>query len=123
MAYRANAGLLELWKLKNVKLCTSPYALEEARINLSDEVSRERLAGLSIALELFDAALQDLPHGVSLPEKDAPIMLAAIEARASHLLTEDLRHFGAYFSKKISGITIITPADYLKGHSAKLKIW
>jgi uncharacterized protein len=121
-AYRADAGLLELWKLKKVTLCTSPYALEEARINLSDEVQRERLIQLSTDLELFDAVVQELPRGISLPEKDVPIMLAAIEARASHLLTGDVRHFGAYFGKKISGILIVSPGDYLKSRSEKPKI-
>ena len=84
-AYRADAGLLDLWKLKNVTLCTSPYALEEARINLSADVQKERLTRLATVLEFNDAALQELPPEISLPEKDVPIMLAAIEARATHL--------------------------------------
>jgi uncharacterized protein len=116
-AYRAKAGLLKLWKLKDVKLFSSQYALAEARINLGDEAQRERLSRLSEALELFDAAFQELPDGISLPEKDMPIMLAAIEARATHLLTGDLRHFGTYFGKRIGGILILPPGDYLRGHS------
>lgn len=113
-AYRSDSSLLKIWKLNHAALCASPYALEEARINLSDEIQRGRLTRLAASLELFDAALQDLPHGISLPEKDRPIMLAAIEARATHLLTGDMRHFGPYFGKKISGILIIAPGDYLK---------
>jgi predicted nucleic acid-binding protein len=120
-AYRADVGLLDLWKLKNVTLCTSPYALEEARINLSDDVQRERLTRLSTVLEFNDAALQQLPPGISLPEKDVPIMLAAIEARASHLITGDLRHFGPYFGKRISGVLIASPRDYFKSRSPKPK--
>ncbi len=116
-AYRAKAGLLKLWKLKDAKLCSSQYALAEARINLADEAQKERLTRLSEALELFDAALHELPDGISLPEKDMPIMLAAMEARATHLLTGDLRHFGTYFGKRIEGILILPPGDYLKGHS------
>jgi predicted nucleic acid-binding protein len=113
-AYRPHAGLLDLWKLRTATLCTSPYALEEARINLSEEVQRERLSKLSMSVDLFDAAVQRLPGGISLPEKDMPIMLAAIEARATHLLTGDMRHFGAYFGKKIHDILIIPPGDYLR---------
>lgn len=120
-AYRVDAGLIELWKLKNVTLCTSPYALGEARINLSDAVQRKRLIRLSVGLELFDAAPLELPEGISLPEKDAPILLAAIAARASHLLTGDLRHFGTYFGKKISGILIVPPGDYLRSRSNRGK--
>ncbi|HLJ30634.1 MAG TPA: PIN domain-containing protein [Candidatus Angelobacter sp.] len=113
-AYRSNAGLLRLWKLDNVRLCTSRYALEEARINLNDEAQRERLAGLSMELEFFDAAMQDLPDDISLPDKDAPIMLAAIAAGATHLLTGDMRRFGVYFGKKVEGIFIISPGDYFR---------
>ena len=69
-------------------------------------------------LELFDDAIMRLPDGISLPEKDRPIMLAAIEAQATHLLTGDLRHFGSYFEKRIAGILIMPPGDYLARGSA-----
>jgi hypothetical protein len=42
-----------------------------------------------------------------------PILLAAIEARATHLLTGDIRHFGLYFGKRIEGIRIMLPGEYL----------
>jgi predicted nucleic acid-binding protein len=113
-AYRQKTGLLALWRLKHTALCTSHYALEEARVNLSDEEQQARLRSLSIRLELFDAAVQRLPKELSLPEKDVPIMLAAIEAQATHLLTGDMRHFGKYFGKKVMGILIISPGDYLR---------
>lgn len=113
-AYRASNGLLVLWKLSAAMLCTSRYALEEARINLDDETSRRRLTKLSAYLQLFEAADRLLPNGISLPEKDAPILLAAIEARADYLLTGDVRHFGAYFGKRVEGITILLPGQYLK---------
>jgi len=93
-AYRADSRLLALWKLKNVVLCSSRYALEEARINLDDEGQRRRLLGLSSDLQLFEAADHKLPREISLPEKDVPILLAAITAEANYLLTGDIRHFG-----------------------------
>jgi len=113
-AYRLNAGLLQLWRLKDVSLCTSRYALEEARINLSDESQRERLARISTKLEIFDAIDDELPPKILLPEKNVPILLAAIRAQATHLLTGDLRHFGPFFGRKIAGIVILAPGDYLK---------
>jgi uncharacterized protein len=113
-AYRPRAGLLRLWKLPNALLCSSRYALEEARANLSTESQRGRLAELSEVLQLFESQGQDLPASISLPEKDAPILLAAIAARATHLITGDLRHFGPLFGKKIAGVTILPPADYLR---------
>ena len=113
-AYRSDAGLLALWRLKNVVLCSSRYALEEARVTLEDEGQRQRLEGLSVSIQLFEAADRALPREISLPDKDTPIFLAAIEARATYLLTGDIRHFGICLGKKISGITILLPAQYLR---------
>jgi len=113
-AYRPGAGLLRLWQLKDVLLCSSRYALEEARINLDEADQRTRLTKLSEGVRLFDAGQRKLPRGVFLPDKDVPIVLAAIEARASHLLTGDIRHFGPYFGKKIADITIVLPGEYLR---------
>ena len=115
-AYRPDAGLLRLWKLKTVALCSSRYAIEEARINLDDDEQRDRLTTLTQHLQLFDAVTQDLPSGVSLPEKDVPILLAAIEARATHLLTGDVRHFGPHFGHRVAGILIVLPGEYLRTH-------
>lgn len=118
-AHREDAGLLDLWKLKNVSLCSSHYALAEAKINLTESTQVQRLEKLAMVLELFDAALYELPGEIYLPDKDAPILLAAVEARATHLLTGDIRHFGAYFGKKICGILIVPPGDYLRRRGAR----
>src|SRR6516165_3717855 len=108
-AYRANAGLLQFWKLKNVVLCSSHYALEEAKINLTQDVQRRRLEKLATAIEFFDAIPRVLPREVTLTDKDVPIFLAAMASRATHLLTGDVHHFGRYFSKTIEGILILSP--------------
>jgi hypothetical protein len=70
-----------------------------------------RLAG---KVQLFDAGKHELPEGVSLPKKDIPILLAAIEARATHLLTGDFRHFGSYFGKRVEGILVLPPGGHLR---------
>jgi predicted nucleic acid-binding protein len=113
-AYRADSGLLAFWKLRDVALFSSRYAIEEAKINLEEAAQRRMLAQLTPALQVFDARERELPTGIALPEKDAPILLAAIEAQATHLITGDLRHFGAYFGKSLEGVLILTPAEYLK---------
>jgi predicted nucleic acid-binding protein len=115
-AYRADAGLVQFWRLKNTTLCSSRYALEEARINLAENAQPRRLLKLARHVHFFDATPRQLPADISLPEKDVPIFLAAIEARATHLITGDVRHFGLYFGKQIAGILVLPPADYLKGH-------
>ena len=66
-AYRSDTGLLKLWKLREVVLCSFRYALEEARINLNHEVQRTRLVRLAGKVQLFDAGKHEkLPDGVSL---------------------------------------------------------
>lgn len=116
-AYRPDAGLFSLWKLTDVVLCTSRYAPEEARINLAEETQTVRLQRLAADLDIFDSALQELPPGIALPVKDAPILQAAIAAQATHLLTGDLRHFGPYLGKAFGGVLVLLPAQYLKSRS------
>jgi predicted nucleic acid-binding protein len=113
-AYRAGSALERLWDATNVTLLSSPYAIEEANRNLEEPNARTRLEALVAALEIVpDVAGSDLPAGVILPEKDLPIMLAAIAAEATHLLTGDRAHFGAYFGRRIAGVLIQRPGDYL----------
>ena len=113
-AHKADARVFRLWKLSDVVLCSSHYALEEARFNLADGAELRRLVELSVDMQFIDSSENTLPRGVSLPEKDVPVLLAAIEAKADYLLTGDLRHFGPYFGKKIGGVTVLPPGNYLK---------
>lgn len=113
-AWREDSGLARLWKLPQTALMSSRLALAEAGRNLDDDAQRARLQALAASLAWVDAAPDAvLPSGVSLVEKDVPILLAAIEGRASHLLTGDRRHFGALYGKSIGGVRILAPATYL----------
>jgi uncharacterized protein len=113
-AYRDGAGLVRLWSLPpRVVLISSPYAIEEARRNLEGD-GRARLEVLLSALEIVgDVAIGTLPIAVELPEKDRPILVAAITAAATHLLTGDRAHFGALYGRRIGGVLVQRPADYL----------
>jgi uncharacterized protein len=117
-AYKPDARVSRLWKLDDVALCSSRYALEEARSNLVDEIQRERLPKLAEGLQLFEAPDGMLPPQVKLPEKDVPILLAAQEARADYLLTGDSKHFNTYFGKKVMGVVIMLPGAYLQRHAS-----
>jgi uncharacterized protein len=115
-AYRSDAGLKRLWKLPGARLITSAYAVEEARRNLGYPEQREDLEGLLDSVEVVTTALPAehlLYSTVKLPEKDQPILLAAIGAGATHLLTGDFRHFGPYYGERIQGVLILPPGDYL----------
>lgn len=113
-AYRRESGLKKLWSLDDVALITSRYALEEARRNL-EEPAQGRLERLSSKVELVpEAPDRPLPKEIVLPEKDQPILQAAIAAAATHLLTGDVTHFGRYFGRTVAGLLILTPGDYLR---------
>jgi predicted nucleic acid-binding protein len=114
-AYREGAGLLELWKIPDVRLLTSGYAAEEARRNLDSPKQLSRLARLLEAVEIaVEAPGQRLPPAVRLPEKDEPILRAALAAGATHLLTGDLRDFGPFLGRKVGSLRIQTPGAFLR---------
>ncbi len=114
-AWMEDSGLARLWRLSGVTLLTSRYAVAEAERNLDSDAQRERLGVLALGTTLIDAPEHAaLPEGIELVAKDAPILLAAIEARATHLLTGDRTHFGALYGRKVSGVKVIPPAAYLK---------
>ncbi len=114
-AYREGAGLRKLWELPGIALLTSGYAVEEARRNLDTPERRERLEGLLAAVEVVvEAPRAQLPGGARLPEKDEPILRAAIAAGATHLLTGDLRDFGHLFGRRIGGLVVQTPGAFLR---------
>ena len=115
--YKDTSPLRKLWELPDTELLTSAYAAEEARRNLSEDKpgqidSLERLLD-AVAVMADPAPATALPEGVSLPEKDRPILLAAIEASATHLLTGDKDHFGKFYGQMIQGILVLRPRDYL----------
>jgi predicted nucleic acid-binding protein len=114
-AWREASGLMALWDRAGIKLLTSAYAVEEARINLRDAEQRSRLTRLIERVEVISAVRPvKLPPGVDLPDKDLPILYGATQASASHLITGDKEHFGQYFGRTIIGIRILPPAQYLQ---------
>jgi hypothetical protein len=54
-----------------------------------------------------------LPPDVILPEKDRPILAAAIACGATHLITGDRQHFGVWFGQRIGSLTVYPPATYV----------
>ena len=98
-------------------LCTSDYAVIEARRNLAAKFPAalprlvEQLAAFSIGRD--DPAL-DCPFG--LPPKDQPIYRAARAAGSTHLLTGDMRDFGPHMNLPAltHGLVVQTVAQFLR---------
>lgn len=118
-AYREDSGLRRIWELSGIALVTSTYAVEEARRNLGIGDRRSRLDALLVSVQQMpEVAEMELPPTVELPDKDRPILLAAIRAGATHLLTGDVRHFGRYFGEIVGGVRILPPSDFLRSSTS-----
>ena len=119
-AYTQGSRLLELWALDDTELVTSLLALEEARRNLSVH-NRDGVGVLdelvSKMMIVAGTRMGQLPEGVELADKDIPVLLAAIDSGCSHLLTGDKRHFDALYGKRIGGVLVQTPAQYLRSRT------
>ncbi len=70
---------------------------------------------------LTAAMKTSLPDEVDLPEKNRPILQAAIEVGASHLLTGDRQAFGRYYGKSLPGVLVLKPSAYLLEHKGSDK--
>ena len=104
-------GVKDKWEV-----VSSSYAAEDARRNIASKFpqSESRLRDLIESISIIASGSgADCP--VKLPEKDRPIMEAAIRSKATHLLTGDLRDFGALMNKprQTAGIVIQTVAEFL----------
>ena len=98
------------------ELLTSAHALEEARRNLQLKSSgferrlMEALVQVTVVVEA-PAALVDWAQEQGLPLKDAPILAAAVHAKADLLVTGDTRDFGHLFGTTLRGTRVVTPAS------------
>ena len=89
------------------------YVVEEARRNLAAKFP-DGLAALNLllsrvhlaAIHAPDAALEDT---LPLPEKDRPVLAAAIRHGCQALVTGDRTHFGRLYGKTVHGVTIHSP--------------
>ena len=112
-----NGGaLFRLATERQLELVSSRYALEEAARNIAVKFPEcvaefNALVGdLLLVAEPRKAEIQ-LAVARGLPDKDVPILAAAIRAGASALATGDRRDFGRFYGKIIEGMVVLTPAE------------
>ena len=111
----AMRGFLEALKSSGHTLVADVYVLAEARRNLE--------AKFPASLKDFEVLLKQLESSATLrgflpteiapelPEKDRPVLAAAIQSRCHILLTGDKTHFGPLYGKNLEGVTIHSPAS------------
>lgn len=105
--------LLELLIEAGHECWVDGYVVEEARRNLAAKFP-QGLAVLEQLLARMHAAPghpadEALEEALALPEKDRPVLAAAILNRCAALVTGDRTHFGKLFGKTIRGTVIHTP--------------
>lgn len=114
---RARA-LFTLQGMGECHLLASAYALEEARRNIALKYP-SRITDLeALARELGqvpEAQAQAVARArdLGLPPNDAPILGAAVAARADMLVTGDRTHFGQLYGKTIEGVEVVSLAEAL----------
>jgi predicted nucleic acid-binding protein len=107
-------GFLEILKADGHTSVADAYVVEEARRNLEAKfpAALKDFEGLLNQLESAATLRCFLPPGLvpELPEKDRPVLAAAIQRRCDVLLTGDKTHFGPLYRKNLEGVTVHSPA-------------
>jgi predicted nucleic acid-binding protein len=105
--------LLALLRAAGHELCADGYVIEEARRNLAAKAN----SGAAVLEELLRRVRIAPLHPATpapatrppLPEKDRPVLAAAIQLHCDALLTGDRAHFGKLLGRTISGVAIHSP--------------
>lgn len=89
------------------------YVTEEARRNIAVKFP-DGMAALDLLLSRVHVAAIHAPDAalegtLPLPEKDRPVLAAAISHSCQALVTGDRTHFGRLYGKTIHGVTIHSP--------------
>jgi predicted nucleic acid-binding protein len=107
----------ELARRERIRLVTSAHCRIEATANLERKRPRAA-AGLGRLLSDVALAPEPLPEVLAsarrlVAEKDAPVLAAAVAARADVLVTGDLKHFGALMERDDLPLRVRTPRAFL----------
>jgi predicted nucleic acid-binding protein len=95
-------------------LVVDGYVMAEAHRNLLAKARDgvRELDRLTSKLELAPSVLRvDAKIAAVLPEKDQPVLAAAVHASCDALVTGDRRHFGRLYGRTIARVTIYDPAS------------
>jgi len=97
-------------------LVADEYVATEARRNIAAKANPNSQAHLQTLLSAIEISAAHFPSNAHLavqwlPEKDRPVLMAAIALRCDALLTGDRTHFGAGYGQSFDGVTIYAPAQ------------
>ena len=110
------ALIIDLGTRRHWEVVSCSYAIEEARRNISikfpDCLKRFETL-IPMVVRVPSRSGQMCP--ALLPEKDRPILEAAIHCKATHLLTGDIKDFGPFMNNPslAGGVLIQTVSEFL----------
>jgi len=102
--------LLDALEQSGAELMSSAYVWDEAERNVRSHIPEhlEELGKLKSRLEWIEETALAKGLFEILPEKDRPVLAAAIRGKCSHLLTGDYKHFGEFMGREVSGVKIVS---------------
>jgi predicted nucleic acid-binding protein len=120
-AWKEGGAAERLFRLADADFCTlmiSRLAVEEARRNLKDKRAArlpefEKLLTFLQVVPDPDSEALKIASAHGLPNKDVPILAAAIAARADVLVTGDRLHFGHLYGQRAGGVVVLTLSEAL----------
>ena len=106
--------LLAITEAAGHELWADAYVFEEARRNLAAKTpgGLPVLNAMAVRIKIggINTSSSLLPDTVNLPEKDRPVLAAAIFHHCDILVTGDCTHFGRLYGKAIRGVSVLSPA-------------
>ena len=112
---------VDFWRLRDVTPVVSHYLIGEVVRNVQLPGHDARLSTLLVRTTIVsDADARLIPANVRLVSKDEPILAAAIAASVDYLVTGDKSHFGHLYSKRVLGVEVINPGDFLDLYEDRL---
>lgn len=106
--------LVLLWKPDHTA-CVDDFVIEETRRNLEDRTPSAllKLDSLLSTMERLPTLRPDtdLLASIPLPEKDQPVLAAAIRGGCDTLITGDRPHFGPLYGTVFQRVTVSSPAQ------------
>jgi len=107
--------LVERLRASGHTVCVDAFVIEEARRNLVAKAPAALLDLDSILATMERLPTlpldRDLLAAIPLPEKDQPVLAAAIRGHCDALVTGDRSHFGSLFGTVFEGVAVFSPAE------------
>jgi len=121
-AHRTEGSLRAFFRLAEEGVCellASPFVLDEARRNIARKhpAKTAELEQLIARIAICREATSDevrWARSTGLPDKDAPILATAVQAKADFLVTGDRADFGSLYERKLRGLEVLPPRTALE---------